>query len=178
MSVISQQSLDVLRHVQIHGSRSRKEISESVIEPNVSKTVANLVMLGHLARDASTEPATYALTPKGRVRLATPYLRTTVIQPPKPRAPRAKKEAPVTVNFVQTTGHASYLRDETGDRRYWPIHIAPSRFESTTYQPTEYAPCTRPGSMVAFSLPSRIGGRLFYRDGQVTDLAGNPQPQK
>jgi hypothetical protein len=32
----------------------------------------------------------------------------------------------------------------------------------------------RAGSEGALELPSRIGGRLFYRNGRVTDLAGNP----
>jgi hypothetical protein len=32
----------------------------------------------------------------------------------------------------------------------------------------------RPGAMVAFTLPSRIGDRLHYRDGRVTDMTGAP----
>ncbi len=178
--------MDVLRHIQIHGSRGRKEICKSLPEPHVGKTLDNLCTLGYLSRDPSTEPASYVLTNKGRIRLATPYLKQAVIQPPKPRAPRVKKDAPapVPMNIVQTTGCTDFLRDEAGNRRFWPVWVKRGADDSAyrpndnTYKPTEYAPCTRPGSMVAFSLPSRIGGRLFYRDGQVTDLAGNPQPQK
>ncbi len=33
---------------------------------------------------------------------------------------------------------------------------------------------TRPGAQHAQTLPSRIGNRLRYPDGRVTDLAGNP----
>jgi hypothetical protein len=32
----------------------------------------------------------------------------------------------------------------------------------------------RPGSLFGLDCPSRIGARLHYRDGTVTDLHGNP----
>lgn len=33
---------------------------------------------------------------------------------------------------------------------------------------------TRPGAMDAHRLPSRMGERLHWRDGRVTDMQGNP----
>lgn len=42
------------------------------------------------------------------------------------------------------------------------------------YAATEYSPSHRAGAMVAFALPSRMGNHLHYRDGRVTDMAGNP----
>jgi hypothetical protein len=35
-------------------------------------------------------------------------------------------------------------------------------------------PAQRPGAQDALAHPSRIGDRLHYRDGRVTDLQGNP----
>ena len=35
-------------------------------------------------------------------------------------------------------------------------------------------PAQRPGAEDALAYPSRIGSRLHYRDGRVTDLGGNP----
>lgn len=35
-------------------------------------------------------------------------------------------------------------------------------------------PAIRPGADDARGLPSRVGDRLHYRGGRVTDLAGNP----
>jgi len=35
-------------------------------------------------------------------------------------------------------------------------------------------PPPRPGSLTALDCPSRIGDQLHYRNGRITDLAGNP----
>jgi hypothetical protein len=44
------------------------------------------------------------------------------------------------------------------------------------YRATEYSPSPRPGANAAFTLPSRYGDELHYRDGRVTDMDGNPLP--
>lgn len=36
--------------------------------------------------------------------------------------------------------------------------------------PELYVASSRPGAMTAFECPSRIGSRLFYRDGRVEDV--------
>lgn len=51
-----------------------------------------------------------------------------------------------------------------------PISNASSR---AIYDGAELRAHVRPGSQVAFSLPSRVGNRLHFPDGRVTDLQGN-----
>ena len=51
-----------------------------------------------------------------------------------------------------------------------PISNASSR---AIYDGAELRAHVRPGSQVAFSLPSRVGNRLHFPDGRVTDLHGN-----
>ncbi len=48
----------------------------------------------------------------------------------------------------------------------------PSRITNSSsnslYDGAELRPfCSRPGAMAAYSLPSRVGNRLFYHDGRV-----------
>ena len=49
------------------------------------------------------------------------------------------------------------------------LEQASSRIRMSAYTRPELRTHTRPGSMAAFDLPSRMGDRLHYRDGRVVD---------
>jgi predicted transcriptional regulator len=172
MSGMHQQTFDVLRHVKVHGSRTRAEVIKAF--PNVQgagagKIVDNLAMLGYLTQDGMSTPATYIVTKKGRDKIAAPF------KPAKPRS--ASQRAKDHVEQLQRISSAlagrapataSQLATATRQR------AAAWQPKPWDYQPTEYAPSARRGAMAAFSLPTRIGNSLHYRDGRVTDLDGNP----
>lgn len=60
-------------------------------------------------------------------------------------------------------------RNSTTQRRQ--LQRAPARKYSA---PELESYAGRPGAMRAFDLPSRINNRLYFRDGRVTDLQGQP----
>ena len=48
---------------------------------------------------------------------------------------------------------------------------------TATYNGAELRATVRPGSQLAFTLPSRVGNRLHFPDGRMTDLQGNRMEQ-
>lgn len=63
--------------------------------------------------------------------------------------------------------HANVVREP----RLLPICNASSR---QPYTGADLRANTRPGAMGAQRLPSRMGDRLHWRDGRVTDMQGHP----
>jgi hypothetical protein len=158
------ESYALLRHIEVHGPRSRPELAAGLARPvkDVTIRLSNLVALGYLAKDETVTPIAFALTRKSRVKLASPY-------EPKPPAtkPRKARERVDTSVRSRATLHAAQAWSPPARR----VFGAPT---ATPYRAQEYQPSTRPGAMVAVKLPSRFGDTLRYRDGRVTDMAGNP----
>ena len=143
-SMMNAQTLSVLRHIAVHGPQSKTDIEKFLKElTNARSTISNLHYLGYLAADKSVNPHTYALTNKARTRLASPDL------------PRA----------VGTGGGRK--------PRSTPLQAMTFTVHDDEYRCGDLNASPRPGAMRAFSLPSRFGDRLHYRDGRVTDMAGN-----
>lgn len=158
MPVMSSTSLDILRHIEVNGPRTRTELGKALHHLRIPEgTVANLTHLGYLVPDRTTTPISYALSNKARIKLQSPNT-------PKVRKTPTKRTANTLSDWPETQQQARGLP-------------APPPYRPTTkpkgYQPTEYHPSTRPGAMQACALPSRMGNTLHYRDGRVTDMAGN-----
>ncbi len=86
---------------------------------------------------------------------------------------RTQKE----VRMALTNKARIYLANPLLPRAVHPARRdkAQQAIKAPTYQEAAILPGSlRAGAMVAFTLPSRIGDRLFYRDGRVTDMAGAP----
>lgn len=144
-----QSTYDVLRHLEVHGPRTRDEVKKSFADRPTGEAVKALDRLnfcGYVSADDTTKPITYTLTGKARKLLAAPF------KPGKgnsvPRTPRALPLKPARQNMPKPSVRA--------------------------YHSDELAPSLRPRAMDAFECPSRVGDTLRYRDGRVTDLAGNP----
>jgi len=168
LSMMQAESFALLRHVEVHGPRSRAELAAGLARPvkDVSVRLNNLVSLGYLAKDETTMPINFALTNKARAKLASPDV---------PKAPSAKPRKP----RERPDPHAHLqLRRKEAARPAARSAYAPPRHQRyvaiALYRASEYQPSTRPGAMDAFALPSRMGDSLHYRDGRVTDMAGNP----
>lgn len=61
--------------------------------------------------------------------------------------------------------------------RFQPVDSADPRniFSRPTYAGPELRPTSvRPACDAGLDMPSRVGSTLRYRDGRITDLAGNP----
>ncbi len=160
----------LLRHVEVNGPRTRPELAKGLQRPeaDITKTVNNLVALGYFAKDDTTRPISYALTKKARSKLSQPFT-----PQPKPTRPRANPEP---FAYLEPTP-APALRRKAARLQYHSAYAPPrhQRYGAmATYRACEYQPSNRPGAMDAFALPSRMGDTLHYRDGRVTDMAGNP----
>lgn len=146
-SRMHEETLQVLRHVSVNGPRTRDEVKKAFPgKASALAALANLTHLGYLTTDDNTKPITYTLTGKGRTKL--------VIGP--------------------GPGPLGSLRDPSKLQAGIPSIPRVRRMAITGYQPQELEESVRPGSMDAFAFPSRMGNTLHWRDGRVTDLAGNP----
>lgn len=166
----------LLRHVEVHGPRTKVELYKGLqkSEKDVVKRMAYLLTLGYLALDETTKPVLFALTGRARLALADPH----AVRPPAPTPPPKKpKEADSSAMSVAEAARTA--------RRIPPkLHLntppARARVRQATltapYRATEYSPSPRAGANAAFTLPSRYGDELHYRDGRVTDMGGNPLP--
>ncbi len=168
-NLMAPESYAVLRHIEVNGPRTRPEIAKGLagLLGDPTKTTANLVGLGYLARDESTKVPTYTLTNKARVKLSSPYVPRSASA--KPRKAREARSASAPSSAARQAVAAAERRAKA----WTSPHHRPGAM-ATPYRATEYAPSTRPGAMVAFGLPSRMGDTLRYRDGRVTDMAGQP----
>jgi hypothetical protein len=163
MSAMQADSFAVLRHIEVHGPRTRAEVTKGLAAHRLSdatKTINNLVAHGYLVKDATTKPINYALTGKARQKLAAPDVRVQEVL----RAHGRRRPA-TPLETIRAEGRA---RMAALQRRLQQAHMA------APYSAREYQPSNRPGAMDAFALPSRMGDTLHYRDGRVTDMAGNP----
>lgn len=61
-------TMEVLRHLQVHGASTKPEIVAALGELPVS-TINNLKFLGHASVDHTTSAARYSITPRGRAKL-------------------------------------------------------------------------------------------------------------
>lgn len=75
--------------------------------------------------------------------------------------------------------HAGILLFETQMRKLHDINEKPYQPPPSEYQGTELRQNAGmlPGRMHAYSLPSRVGGRLHYPDGRVERFPGTEVPQ-
>lgn len=163
MSGWYQETLDVLRHIAVHGSRTRAEVVKAFEQvPTAGKAVDNLAFLGYLAPDGMTTPKTYILTKKARDKLAQPVQVATTRRRTRSGAGLPIEPPPVIRRRAAPDGPAAAPRQRV--------------ISAAHYQAQEFSPSLRPGAMHAYSLPSRMGNRLHWRDGHVTDLDGNPIP--
>lgn len=154
--MMQQETLDVLRHIAVHGSRTRAEVIKAF--PKAGAAVTNLATLGYIAGDGLCTPQNFIVTKKGKERVANP-------NPPRASTQRrADLLAPQLRALPPMRTPAQAKKRARDDYRSWD------------YVPTEYEPSTRPGAMVAFTRPSRVGSRLYWPDGRVTDIDGNPHP--
>lgn len=166
------ETFEILRHVEVHGPRTRPEVASGLRHEakDVTSRLNNLVAMGYLARDETTTPICYTLTKKARVKLSEPF---TPAPPPTPRKPRARREV------LESPLIRPLLRRQEGPRPvqpYGPRRRREGESDRLTapYRAEEYQASLRPGAMVAFALPSRFGDQLHYRDGRVTDMDGHP----
>jgi hypothetical protein len=169
-NLMQAETFEILRHIEVHGPRSRHELIKGLQREtgDITKRAANLLMMGYLALDQTTNPSSFALTSKARKKLSEPFTPAPIST--KPRSPRTVNVTPrntVIEPRLRRTDVAPVQR-----RSYEPKHEV--RAIAKPYSASEYAPSVRPGAMYAFTLPSRVGDTLRYRDGRITDLAGNP----
>lgn len=163
MSQMHQNTLDVLRHVAVHGSRTRAEVVKAFTTIPAGQALSNLQMLGYLAGDGVSTPLNFIVTKKGHAKIAQMAGKDGV------------RTAPATPAPAPSPALTRPVLRKTGAPR--PIPRIPSMGRASSgrqYLANDLAPSNRPGAMRAFELPSRMGDVLRYRDGRVTDLDGNP----
>ncbi|MGE3346086.1 MAG: hypothetical protein AB7I35_01485 [Ramlibacter sp.] len=188
-------AMGMLRHIEVHGPRTRAEVAKGCTGNDTSKTLANLSQLGYVAADHTTRPATYGLTSKARRVLGEaqaqgqapgPAIAQTAPTPARAAPQPMPKPAPRQAKAPAAAAAPPRARKQPTPRtmaavqhlvlRPWAMGgqaAGEPKAHAYTGQETR-RPSLRPGSMAAFSLPSRMGDRLHYRDGLVTDMAGNP----
>lgn len=159
---MQQDTMDVLKHVAVHGTRTRAEVAKAFPHmPGAGKAVDNLAMLGYLVDNGMTTPKTFILSRKAKEKLAQPF------KPAKLRTAREKADEALQMHvrqYVRPVRPASVPHPRSTAWHPKPWH----------YRPTEFEPSSRAGAMNAFELPSRFGDRLRWPDGRITDLDGNP----
>ncbi len=171
---MSQASFTMLRHIQVQGPSTVAELCKlesATPRKTIIKVLANLHGTGHIAVDTTTKEATHVLTTKGRDKVADPFDAS-----PKRSAARKMKEAIKAQHVASLATHAErQKRAKTLDLSITTVARANTTdFRANgNYTPTEYAPSTRPGATASQQLPSRVGNRLHYPGGRVTDMAGN-----
>lgn len=98
---------------------------------------------------------------------------------PMPRAPGLHAPAVPTRTLLQSvdpeSGFGAVKKKHGAKARPADLPVATSTAQGQ-YLGAELRALTRPGADDALALPSRMGNRLHYRDGQVTDMQGNPNP--
>jgi hypothetical protein len=167
---MQEESYAVLRHLEVNGPSNRTEVAGGLAArgfraADATRTLNNLAALGYLAKDDTTAPINYVLTNKARTKLSSPYVPKA--KSTKPRAPRQPRQPTQPPARPAATPRSEPAR--TWDPPRHPMHKA-----TRPWQAQELRHSARPGAMDAFSFPSRFGNLLHYRDGRVTDLAGNP----
>lgn len=181
-----EQHYNLLKYIGVCGGATKAEAEKAFPEiKDISKPLANMMWAAYLFPDDTTKPAVWRLTLKGKARVkegftppkwvrpkreaAAPAPAPTAAPAPAPRAqlePITPRGAPVAmVNRGTSYGsRANELRMSA------PYRSMPEALPG--YVPAN----TRPGANDFASRPSRRGDQLHYRDGRVTDLAGNPLP--
>jgi hypothetical protein len=124
MPAIAPITLDVLRHLQIHGTSTRAEIVAGVGKLPVS-TLSNLCFLGHAHTETSTKDMRYAITPKGRAKLDGVALRRRGMTEGQ-RLEQARRSHLYLGHEVREPSNrpgamdAAALPSRIGQRLYWP----------------------------------------------------------
>lgn len=158
----------ILRHIEVHGPRSRDELVKGLRQAtaDLGKRLNNLTSMGYVARDETTRPVSFTLTHRARAKLASPEVArpSAPIKEPVEPKPRKKRN---TSDWGELQSLAQQRIRAMGVNRGQQTKAPP-------YRGTEMAPSLRPHAMDFTLLPSRFGDRLHYRDGRVTDMAGNP----
>lgn len=167
-----EETFAVLRHLEVHGPRTKVEITKGTQQPEreLTKRLANLMMLGYLVLDGTTKPAQFTLTGKARHKLAAPD----AVYPRRPKsAPKKAIEAEANAMSATQASRPHKRAAINGDAAYMPVHRRALGTLKPRYHAIEYRPSVRPGANDALALPSRHGDRLHWRDGRITDLDGN-----
>lgn len=152
MTLLAATSLTIMRHIQRHHGATRPQIEALQLDvKRVGVRLSSLCMQGFLESDRSTQPATYRLTPAGA---------NALIAPRAPAAPRSRERLTAVPPRASLTPVQSTAQ--------------PASAPAPTYRPLPtFAP--RPGAMNAYSMPSRMGNRLYFRDGTVEDTTHGAQ---
>lgn len=165
----------ILRHLEVHGPRSKKEVAKGVgeAEAEVARRLSNLSMLGYLAEDSTTKPVSWHLTGKARQKLAAP-------DAVYPRRPKQIPKKPLEAESPGLSAAKAARLEQRAAPSPSPVtrrmRAVNGGEMSAPYRSTEYSPSVRPGANDAFALPSRMGDSLRYRDGRITDMDGTPLP--
>ena len=155
---MSEGAYTLLRCIEVHGPQPAADLCKmhsATPRATVNAMLNNLRYLGYLAHDTVTKEPRHILTSKGRAKLAHPH------QPPPTRPDLTKRRRPVA-RATPLPSSLPWRATPTGAHPHADAH----------YVPSEYAPSVRPGAMTAFALPSRVGERLYWPDGRITDMHG------
>lgn len=121
--VASPITTDVLRHLQMHGARTRAEITAALGQLPVS-TLSNLRYLGHIDADHTTKDVHYAITPRGRAKLAGESIRRKRSDTDRLRAARNAKNYQGRELSEPSTRpgamDAFRLPSRMGEQLHWP----------------------------------------------------------
>ena len=163
---MSDGAFQLLRHIEVHGPQTEAEVCKAfhtTQRATVKVMLRNLRTLKHLAQDATTKEPTLQLTGRGRAKLADPFAKL---------ARRRELSESTTTRRNTKAVTLALLRERA---RGLPLAPAPWRQapDADYWQRLDFMPCRHEGKD-HLQHPSRIGNRRYYRDGRVTDLAGNP----
>lgn len=124
-------TIDVLRHLQVHGISSRSQVEAVLGKKLPGHTLSNLVMLGYAAVNREQHDPRYYITGRGQEKLRNPNA-------PRPRPDRLRPHPPyATARDHLVVGRdyiprelvpshrpgantAASLPSRVGDRLYWP----------------------------------------------------------
>lgn len=126
---------DVLRHLYLHGARTRGEIARAVGDLPAS-TLSNLRYLGHVDTDRSTNEVRYALTSRGLDKLAGRSIRRSRNDADRLEAARVAKS--YSGRELSTPSNrpgamdAYRLPSRVGSRLHWPDGRVTSSHNPTT----------------------------------------------
>ena len=165
---MSDGAFTLLRHIEVHGPQTEAEVCKAfhtTQRATVKVMLRNLQTLKHLAQDATTKEPTLQLTGRGRAKLADPFDKL---------AKRRELSESTTAHRNTKAVTLAKLRERA---RGLPLASAPWRpapgDELDPYwAKLDFMPC-RPDGKDHLQYPSRIGNRRYFRDGRITDLAGN-----
>lgn len=116
-------TMDVLRHLHVHGTCTRAAIVAAVGDLPQS-TLSNLRYLGHVSVDHATREARYAITPRGRAKLRGDPMRRTSTDAQRLEAAR-RAASYLGEEVRQPSGRpgsmdAYALPSRVGNRLHWP----------------------------------------------------------